>query len=187
METDQVQFTDEEDKIFAAVAKKWESTTKKLKKNGFTLLHCAAMLGKIEIVKNLVSKGVDVNAKDYKGGTPLLAAADVETAKILISSGADVNAKTDNGVTPLHVAALEVRNKKIKLVQFLVSVGADVNAKDNDGETPLGWAAINDNSEVAKFLVRNGANLDADGYWFLPSTRDDEIEKFQKSISGRRQ
>ena len=83
---------------------------------GRTALHFAAYEGKVEIVKYLISKGANVNAKDDTGATPLhCAAADtgheehdngkLEVAKILISKGADVNAaESSDGITPLRLA-----------------------------------------------------------------------------------
>jgi len=58
----------------------------------------------------------DVNAKDYKGNTPLHYAESVQLAQALVNKGADVNAKNNNEVTPLMIA-----NKKgeAKLVRYL--------------------------------------------------------------------
>jgi ankyrin repeat protein len=44
---------------------------------GSTPLHLAAWNGRKTIVELLVSHGADVNAKDYKGRTPLLCAGDI--------------------------------------------------------------------------------------------------------------
>ena len=63
----------------------------------------------IEIAKLLISKGVDVNAKDDVGWTPLHIAANVghnEITELLIANGADVNAKGLHSKTPLHYAAI---------------------------------------------------------------------------------
>ena len=66
-----------------------------------------------DVIRQLIELGVDVNAKDRCGWTPLhfaartkCPAADqnrfIACIKLMIDAGADVNAKDDEGVTPLH-------------------------------------------------------------------------------------
>ena len=70
-------------------------------------IHDAAGLGKIEALKQHLAAGTDVNAKDYKGMTPLHRAAwngHKEIVELLISKGADVNVKNDGDETALDWA-----------------------------------------------------------------------------------
>jgi len=70
-------------------------------------LHYAAWKGHKEIAELLIANGADVNAKDYKGVTPLHVAAwegHTEVAELFIAKGADVNAKMEDGDTPLDLA-----------------------------------------------------------------------------------
>ena len=63
--------------------------------------------GDIEAVKQHLAAGVDVNAKNKVGGTPLHFAAlegRKEVVELLIAKGADVNVKTEDGLTPLDRA-----------------------------------------------------------------------------------
>lgn len=54
--------------------------------SGLTLLHVAAMSGKLDVVQLLVDKGANVNAKADSGETPLhLAAANGHTDVIKVS------------------------------------------------------------------------------------------------------
>ena len=65
-----------------------------------TPLHVTATSGLNEIAETLISKGVDVNAKDNAGVTPLIGAVfkgDNEIAKLLLANGADVNLKIAGG------------------------------------------------------------------------------------------
>ena len=63
-------------------------------------IHQAAKDGNIKAIKQHLAAGVDVNAKDDDGGTPMYWAAvngRKEIAELLITKGADVNAKDVDG------------------------------------------------------------------------------------------
>lgn len=67
-------------------------------------------LGQVNIVKMLLDKGVDFNAKDKVEWTALHRAAYAghhEIIKLLIENGADPNLKDDAGRTPLYLSAIE--------------------------------------------------------------------------------
>ena len=71
-------------------------------------IHDAAKDGDLAAVQAQLDAGVDVNAKDWLGGTALLEAAikgHKEVVELLIAKGADVNAKDKYGKTPLYLAA----------------------------------------------------------------------------------
>ena len=66
-----------------------------------TPLHVAAENGHNEVVKHLVKKGADVNAKDEDNWTPIHYAVmngHNEVVQLLIEKEADVNAKDNNTV-----------------------------------------------------------------------------------------
>jgi ankyrin repeat protein len=81
----------------------------------------------------------------------LAGGADMEVIRLLIDRGADVNARTTPGVysynfygstptrgeTPLHRAAAFA---SIEIVQLLLQAGADRAVRDVNGETPDVWA-----------------------------------------------
>jgi hypothetical protein len=98
----------------------------------------AAAQGNIEAIKQHVSVGTDLNAKEpYNGSTPLMVAAvfgQTEAAKLLVQKGADINARNNEGSTALLTAAFFCRTETVKL---LLSKGADVNTKNVRGDTPL--------------------------------------------------
>jgi hypothetical protein len=140
-----------------------------------------------ELVKKLIAKGANVNARatkevrngyrhnDHKrvGGTPLLFAArnvDPELVRVLLANGADPQLKTDVGTTTLMVAAgLEITNPgedtyseddALEVVKILVGAGIDVNAVNTKGETALHGAARRGAISITRFLVDRGARLD---------------------------
>ncbi len=119
-------------------------------------IHEAAALGNIEVVKQFLDSGTDVNAKDETGGTPLDEAAGwgrKGIVELLIAKGADVNAKfDDDGSTPLHLAAWKGH---FETAELLIAADADVNAKMEDGDTPLDLAKRK-HQELAELLRKHG-------------------------------
>ena len=71
-------------------------------------IHDAAEEGNVEVVKQHLAAGTDVNAKNNAGTTPLHWSArhndHKEIVELLIAEGADVNAKNVSGRTPLDSA-----------------------------------------------------------------------------------
>jgi ankyrin repeat protein len=123
-------------------------------------IHDAVESGNIEVVKQHIAAGVDVNAKEeFTGDTLLRYAArkgHKEIVELLIAEGADVNAKEIAGWTPLHNAALDGHRE---IAELLIAEGADVNAKHVGGQTPLDLAK----GETADILRKHGGKT---GAWF---------------------
>jgi len=90
-------------------------------KDGKTILMLAAEEGRVDTVKALIRKGVDVNIKEEKHGrTALLYAVwlgDIETVQALIDGGADVNAKDIEEATILDIAIIRENAEVIKLLR----------------------------------------------------------------------
>jgi ankyrin repeat protein len=113
------------------------------------------------VAELLLSNHADVNAKDDKGVTPLIAAAfgghaDVE--KLLLANKAEVNAKDHGGRTALHYAA-EFGHQDV--AELLLSNKADADAHDNQGATPLIFAAIGCHGNLIELLLANHADVNA--------------------------
>lgn len=144
---------------------------KKLKPNSSkaekTLIN-ACFLGKLNIVKYLVEKGVNVNCRNLNSYTPLIAACsglvknnyfyypNQGVITYLINKGAKVNLRNSEGWSALNFA---VKNHLISVVKLLVAKGADINSRTNDGRTPLIWAAIERKYELLLLLLKNNANV----------------------------
>jgi hypothetical protein len=88
-------------------------------------LLAATRKGDLVLVKALLAKGADVNAKSPYGSTPLFFACDrghTEIAKLLIEKGADLNVED----TFYHATALTwaTMNKRLDTIKLLLDNGA---------------------------------------------------------------
>ncbi|KAF9882871.1 hypothetical protein FE257_004928 [Aspergillus nanangensis] len=114
----------------------WDPTRKFCEK----LLYIAVEAGYHALICGLVAKGVDVNAVENDGTTPLYIAAlrnDTKTAAVLLNSGADVDLQDFETWTPLHYAAWE---GQLEMAKLLLENGANVHAETDEGETALFYA-----------------------------------------------
>lgn len=121
-----------------------------------------------ELVIWLVERGLDVDAPDSYGATPLWERADMghaEQLPLLVSLGADIERPRANSGTPLHGAA---GSQQPSTVRSLIDLGAAIDAPlDDDPEkTPLIHALrrttnvdIPGMHEVAKLLLEAGARV----------------------------
>jgi hypothetical protein len=105
-----------------------------------------------KIVRLIVAKGANVNARDKDGNTALISVAVFENAdalQALIDAGADVNAKNKQGVTALMRAA---KDGELPNIKVLFAAGADVDAQDEDGWTALTYAQKNKDDRIIQAL-----------------------------------
>ncbi len=126
--------------------------------------------GDILKVQQLLSQGLDVNCRNRKQMTPLIAAVKYnhfDIARLLCERGADVNAVSyanaadeDGNMSPLLWASI---NGNIKMAQFFLQRGAKVNQTSIDEFTPLLAAAQKGHLPMVEFLLDSGANLDYSG------------------------
>lgn len=105
-----------------------------------------------------VSPRDDVNAFDDDGMTLLAYAlkyGDEKLAASLLAAGADVSRVDDAGNGALHYARDEA------MARLCLKAGANVNQKNKFGRTPLHSACRKGAGPLAKFLVTNGADVNA--------------------------
>jgi alpha-galactosidase len=108
-----------------------------------------------------LAKGVNVNATDANGSTPLMqasAAAGTEIVSLLVEKGADIRAVDRDGFSPLLIAAYAGRRDTVSL---LLERGASANSADNKGHTALMGAAYSGKSDVVRLLLDKGADVHA--------------------------
>lgn len=94
---------------------------------------------KIEVVKDLIKKGADLNWHNKYGETVLHIAAirnlSVEIIELLVEKGSDVNSRDYYGYTPLMKAVIH-RNNLIT-INYLLENGADINLQTITGHSAL--------------------------------------------------
>jgi ankyrin repeat protein len=120
----------------------------------------AAERGELVVVRQLISTGARINARDMRGRTALLAATHrnrVDVARFLIQEGADVNAKDFIQDTPYLYAAAEGRCDILKMTLAAGADLADVNRYRGTGLIP---AAHHGHVECVKVLLATSIDKD---------------------------
>lgn len=132
------------------------------------LLAAAITATKAKEIREVLTKGADINCQNEWGMTPLMLAAQnnaaVAVIKQLIASGADIHAiEPKYRSNSLHLAANKSTNPKV--IEELIKAGCELNSRNYLGETPL-IMAVNQNSEtrVVSALIKAGADINAQDY-----------------------
>ena len=150
-------------------------------------LSYAARQGHYAVVRLLLDRGANVNAKE-SGGTALHQAAregHEAIVLLLLDRGADVNAKEEWGGTALHLAAREGHEATVRL---LLDRGADVNVKMDRG-TALYLAAREGHEATVRLLLDRGADVNAkeeDGGTALHKAARERHEALVRLLLDRR-
>jgi hypothetical protein len=105
-------------------------------------IHAAAEDGDLAAVNLYIAEGVNLNAKNELGHTPLSLAARSNQLKV--------------GKSALSCA---VFMGNAKVAQALLEAGADVNIIDNLGQTPLIYAVSSNYPYIVQLLVDAGARI----------------------------
>jgi len=122
--------------------------------------------GNLEVVRSVVNEGVDINIKNEYGLMPIHVAAEYnrpEVLKFLVSKGADVNAATNADLKKI----VEGLDQGKVILKFVLQMEG-FSLKDGlflglNHLTPIHFAALNGNLELVKYLVGQGADVNARG------------------------
>ena len=104
-------------------------------------------------LKDLISRGKNLNNKDAEGKLPLeiaLTNGDFDSATILIEGGADVNLSNKLGLTFLHIIIRNVENyievghsqdKILSITESIINKGANLSLQERRGNTPINFVS----------------------------------------------
>ncbi|XP_078575954.1 putative ankyrin repeat protein RF_0580 [Branchiostoma floridae x Branchiostoma japonicum] len=130
----------------------------------FNFLWQAGFKNHLDIVRELIRAGADVNWRQPSTGDTLLMFAVKMQKEELVCTlleecdpPSDVNLPNSCFEIPLH-AAVDAGN--VDLVQILLQSRAKINFKNVDGDTPLHYAVKHDNKEIASILLDSGCRSD---------------------------
>ena len=127
-------------------------------------LHAAALENDRDRVIRLVEGGIEVDAHDRYGKTPLMVASafgNVEAAKALLDLGADIEARDrERSAVAVHYAA-RAGHVGMAMARLLLARGADLDLRTTAGETALHVAAYYNHAGMIELLVEGGAAIDA--------------------------
>ena len=135
--------------------------------NGDTPLHICACLGKMNMVRVLISEfKADVNTLNKNGHTIFDEAVRNNNEKIAVVLMNEFHCDTKGGTPYIHTAC---ERGWVHLVQALVQkhgtgIVNDITARDNEGNTPLHVAAIAGSKDVVKFLIEIGCDVNVTGH-----------------------
>jgi cytohesin len=125
---------------------------------GWTPLHEAALYCRPQWARELLDRGLDANAADDGGNTPLHVASCAEVVDVLISHGADLKRLNKMGLTPLHTAA---RYGFTSAVLAMLKYVDSPDVRGANGVTPLHVAAYYKHPDIVEALLRRGADPNA--------------------------
>ena len=139
----------------------------------------------LELVRKLVAKGANINARMTKkvnlgltslntaGATPYFLAAktaDAELMRVFAALGADTSIPNEDNSTPLMAAAglgtrspgedAGTESEVVEALQAALELGAKIDAMDNNGETAMHGAAYKNLPGAVLFLASKGANIE---------------------------
>lgn len=154
--------------------------------SGWTALHYASRVGSVECIKWLVENGASITVRDVKKGSPLHFAGSPEVVKELLSLGMPLEEKAYKGKTPLITAVIntqlgviealvkagaftgkseETQNSPIimalkrgnqKSLEKLISLGIPLHPSDSPHPHPLKVITENDHPHLVQPLVKLG-------------------------------
>ena len=132
---------------------------------GQTPLNVAAEYGSLRVVRVLINRHAELEARDGRNGFTALhwAAQNYHpaVARALVGAGAKPDAANKWEQTPLWIAAWQPDQRNTEIAHTLVAAGADPTRPDHEHNTPLIMAARSGHRPMIGYLLDLGANIEA--------------------------
>lgn len=122
-----------------------------------TPIHRAAENGHVEIIKDLLDSGADINSLDHEDYTAFEKAVlegHANVVSFFLERDVSKDAIIRERGSPLAWAA---RSGKEEVIETLLEAGANIEAITEEGETVLHWAARGGNPKAVALLLQKGA------------------------------
>ena len=128
-----------------------------------TALHSVSYAGHVNIVRLLLNRGVDVDARGALNMSPLQFASlhgHLNVVQCLLEHGADANFEDNLHRTPLSLA---IRRQHFEIIRVLLENDADVNFRDKDGLTLIHKACASGSysDSLVRLFMKHGADPNA--------------------------
>jgi ankyrin repeat protein len=143
-----------------------------LDNNHSTPLHHISEHGDAGAACELLEHGAVIDARDSKGSTPLQVASycgNASVARVLLEHGANIDTRNKDDQTPRNILLTlwngKVPDDDIDTIRFFLERGADVDAVDHNHLGLLHAASCSGSIEVARLLLKHGANIDVRNSW----------------------
>ncbi|CAH2096687.1 unnamed protein product [Euphydryas editha] len=121
-----------------------------------TPLWCAAVAGRVPVLRALADAGADLDAGSDSGSTPVRSACfmtHLDVVEFLVERGADIHRPNYNGGTCLINSV-----QSVPLCAYLLQRGARPDARDMQLKTALHYAIQEHRLETAHLLLERGAS-----------------------------
>uniref|UniRef100_A0A182PEN1 Uncharacterized protein n=1 Tax=Anopheles epiroticus TaxID=199890 RepID=A0A182PEN1_9DIPT len=122
------------------------------------VLHQALDWNELELMKNLLNCGTDLNQKDDEGNWPIFFVRSIEAFELMYDRmRVDATITNDHGYNLFHFASKVAGHKGQEILTKLLELGFDVNQPTNDGNVPLSLANC---CSSVRFLLKHGAKIE---------------------------
>ncbi|MBP2846992.1 ankyrin repeat domain-containing protein [Dickeya oryzae] len=121
----------------------------------------AARTGNDAVLKEFISAGYNLNARDEKGYTAIILAAyhgHYDTVSLLLNHGADPCLQDSRGNTALMGAVFK---GELKIAHALLNAKCSPDTRNNAGQTAAMYASLFQRTEILKALQEKGADMNA--------------------------
>ncbi|UCG60843.1 MAG: ankyrin repeat domain-containing protein [Candidatus Zixiibacteriota bacterium] len=131
-------------------------------RHGHTPLFAAIWNNRVDVVRLLIEKGVDLRYQTPQEGTAMHLAAGrghQDVCQVLLDAGIEVDIPDSHGGTPLLYAMWG----QPEMVNWLLDRGAQVNALTDSSSAPIVNAIYSGNADIVRALISRGADVNGSG------------------------